>query len=99
MPICAQSGALMLHQLIDMTFVRGSWFDKLTMRESGAAMLIGNIAECSPLQSSLSLMVSLPNHEPRTKEIAVNTSAASSSPEIQPKITKRPAMQTNGAYS
>ena len=49
--------------------VRGSWLDKLTMRESGAVTLTGEIAECNSLQSSLFLMVSflsLSKGEPRT---------------------------------
>ncbi|MBA8881594.1 hypothetical protein FHW16_005335 [Phyllobacterium myrsinacearum] len=45
---------------------RGPWFDKLTMRESGAVGPTGKIAGYDSLQSSLSLMVSLSNHGPHT---------------------------------
>ncbi len=56
---------------INMIWDSGSWFDKLTMRESGDATLIAKIAakqgaELDSLSSPLSLMVSLSNHEPRT---------------------------------
>ncbi|SDO76430.1 hypothetical protein SAMN05443582_1021002 [Phyllobacterium sp. OV277] len=39
--------------------VRGSWFDKLTMRERGDATIITEIAELGSLQSSHPLILSL----------------------------------------
>ncbi|SDO07446.1 hypothetical protein SAMN05443582_101892 [Phyllobacterium sp. OV277] len=48
-----------------MSIVRGSWFDKLTMREMGDAILITNVAKLGSLRSPLSVILGL---NPRTED-------------------------------